>query len=69
MWPWGFRGGNQGNSDPGDDWPEIEFGLPAGFAGTGPSVKPITKESIDFMNLLGAGKPHNFSYDDVPYKK
>ncbi len=69
QWPWNLAGGNQGTPQASDDWPNVVFGLSAGITNVGPSMIPLVSESIDFMNSLGSGNPHNYSYDDQPFRK
>ncbi len=67
QWPWNLMGGNQGTSDPGDDWPEFVFDLPAPVVNHGPSTLPVVKESVDFPDTNGSGFPHNFGYDSIKF--
>ncbi|MBL8850765.1 MAG: tyrosinase family protein [Planctomycetaceae bacterium] len=69
QWPWNLAGGDLGMPGSGDDWPEFTFPLPGAFNGHGPSAKPITGEAVDFINSLGSGPVHNYSYDSAPYHK
>jgi len=69
QWPWNLESGNQGTPQTTDDWPPVVFELPASFANQGPSEIPVVSESIDFMNVLGASEPHNYSYDDIPFRR
>lgn len=67
QWPWNLNGGNQGTTDPSDDWPEFTFSLPPSPANHGPALTPLTGETLDFMDVLPGGLPHGYCYDKIPY--
>ncbi len=66
LWPWNGSGGNQGTSDPGDDWPNFSFPITPPIANHGPDNK--IKNFIDYLDVNGRSAAHNVSYDTVRFK-
>ena len=63
MWPWGANGGDQGTSDPFDDWPPFSYGFPSP-EGESP---PTPGEMVDYLDVSGIGGAHSACYDDMGF--
>ena len=67
MWPWGGYSGDQDNEDSHDDWPEMEFNMPAGPGVGGVSSLPTPATMIDYLDVRGAGTGTGACYDHLRF--